>query len=632
MSLPSSPLPPDLSLPQDDRDTEGRDRALAAAREVYRYTYTKPNIRGLAMCESVPQDDQARPPYRAMLAGLVGLLARNAAELDEPGRDEISALTAALMSEGGIEAALKVVGSGVIEGKSDGAVSRFGAYADVFREFRLPADATETFLDSTFARMRLAGPNPAWIQRIDRLPDDFGADESYYRAALGEGDSLSAALSEGRAFLLEYRELASLQPGSWPVPPEVQVDYAKDPKGWDAAYQAREADYASAGPPKFLVAPLALFAVRKDTQAIAPVAIQLFPNGHGGERYPVFTPRDGYDWLAAKACVNAADGTVHETIAHLGLTHLVQEAFCLAMHNCLSAHHPLHRLLLPHFEGTLSINTAADQALVNPAGFVDKLLLPTIGGCIQLSGKAVQGLDFNASMFPKQLAARGVDGDQLSAYPYRDDGRLVWAAIERWVRSYVEHCYASNDAVAADGELQAFVRQVGQYQAADAAGRAVGGGIKGVGEYGGRIATREYLVQMITQIIWNGSAQHAAVNFPQAGPMVYAPAFPLTLMKATPAGTRRGEADYLSMLPRERPTRIQLSILELLGGVNHTKLGHYPDGPLGTSHFGPGALATLEKAFRHDLAGIESTIQDRNRTRPEYHYLSPSRIPQSINI
>lgn len=630
INLPPNPLLPKLSLPQDDGDREGRERALATARDAYRYTYAKPNIRGLAMCASIPEGDESRQPYRAMLAALTGRLALNAAELEKPGHDEIAALTTAVMSEG-IDAALKLVGSGMVEGKSDGPVSRFGAYAEVFREFRLPVEATEAFLDSTFARTRLAGPNPAWIRQIDRLPDDFGVDESHYRAAIGEGDSLSAALSEGRAFLLEYRELTSLQPGSWPVPPEIQVDYAKDPKGWDAAYKTREADYA-AHPPKLLVAPLSLFAVRKDTRALAPVAIQLFPNGHGGEKYPVFTPRDGYDWLAAKACVNAADGTVHETIAHLGLTHLVQEAFCLAMHNCLSARHPLHRLLLPHFEGTLSINTSADKTLVNPAGFVDKLLLPTIGGCIQLAGKAVQGLDFNASMFPKQLAARGVDGDQLSAYPYRDDGRLVWGAIESWVRSYVEHCYASNDAVAADSELQAFVRQVGQYQATDAAGHSVGGGIKGVGEDGGRISTRGYLVQMITQIIWNGSAQHAAVNFPQAGPMVYAGAFPLTLMKTMRAGKRSEEGDYLAMLPSQRPTRIQLFILELLGGVHHTKLGHYPDGPLGASHFGPGALAALEKTYRQNLAGIESTIQDRNRTRSEYPYLLPSQIPQSINI
>lgn len=630
MSLPPNPLPPKLSLPQEDRDQEGRERALAAARDAYRYTYTKPNIRGLAMCESIPDDDAARHPYRAMLAALIGRLARNSAELDEPGRDEVAALTTAVMSEG-IDAALKLVASGLVEGKSDGAVSRFSAYAEVFREFRLPREATEAFLDSTFARMRLEGPNPAWIRQVDRLPDDFGADESHYRAALGEGDSLSAALAEGRAFMLEYRELTSLQPGSWPVPPEIQTDYAKDPKGWDAAYKAREADYATR-PPKHLVAPLALFAARKDTRALAPVAIQLFPNGHAGEKYPVFTPRDGYDWIAAKACVNAADSTVHETISHLGLTHLVQEAFCLAMHNCLSARHPLHRLLLPHFEGTLSINTSADNALVNPAGFVDKLLLPTIGGCIQLSGKAVQRLDFNASMFPKQLAARGVDGDQLSAYPYRDDGRLVWAAIERWVRGYIEHCYASNDEVAADSELQAFVRQVGQYDTTDAAGRTVGGGIKGVGEDGGQVSTRDYLIQMITQIIWNGSAQHAAVNFPQAGLMAYAGAFPLTLMKAVPTGTRCEEADYLAMLPHHRPTRIQLFILELLGGVHHTKLGYYPEGPLGASHFGPGALAALEEAYRQDLAGIESTISDRNKTRPEYPYLLPSQIPQSINI
>jgi hypothetical protein len=53
---------------------------------------------------------------------------------------------------------------------------------------------------------------------------------------------------------------------------------------------------------------------------------------------------------------------------------------------------------------------------------------------------------------------------------------------------------------------------------------------------------------------------------------------------------------------------------------------------LGASHFGPGAVATLEETFRQNLAGIESTIQDRNRTRPVYPYLLPSQIPQSINI
>jgi hypothetical protein len=103
-------------------------------------------------------------------------------------------------------------------------------------------------------------------------------------------------------------------------------------------------------------------------------------------------------------------------------------------------------------------------------------------------------------------------------------------------------------------------------------------------------------------------------------------------MKTTPAGRRREEADYLAMLPHQRPTRIQLFILELLGNVHHTKLGYYPEGPLGASHFGPGALAALEKAYRQDLADVESTIVDRNRTRLEYSYLLPSQIPQSINI
>ena len=49
MSIPLSPIPPSLCLPQHDRDLDGRSRQIEAGRATYRYAYDKANIRGLAM-------------------------------------------------------------------------------------------------------------------------------------------------------------------------------------------------------------------------------------------------------------------------------------------------------------------------------------------------------------------------------------------------------------------------------------------------------------------------------------------------------------------------------------------------------------------------------------------------------
>ena len=51
----------------------------------------------------------------------------------------------------------------------------------------------------------------------------------------------------------------------------------------------------------------------------------------------------------------------------------------------------------------------------------------------------------------------GVDA-RISVSVHRDDGRLVWGALERWVTGYVRHYYPSDAEVGADAELQQFVR------------------------------------------------------------------------------------------------------------------------------------------------------------------------------
>ena len=633
--LPESPTEP-VALPADDPKPDRRAEQLREAQDAYGYTYSKPNLRGLAMCAELTRLEKPTATWLVEAVRVAGGLLLNAAGQKTAGIKE-SDLGQAMATAGrrAPEVLIERVThySGVASSQR---VGQMGDFARMFQHFRVPDIAAEMYLDSHFARRRVAGANPAWFTQVNAhagLPADFGVTNAHYQAAMGDDDSLDAALAEGRLYLSEYRELVDLAPGSHPVPPKIEIDYKTDPEGWDVAYAAREAAYATTGEPKVLAAPLALFAVPRGGQALAPVAIQLFPNGTHGGPHPVFTPRDGTAWLGAKTCVQMADGCVHEVISHFGLTHLVQEAFCLALHNCFAPRHPLHRLLKPHFQGTALINAAADASLVSPAGGVDQLLGSTIGGSIKIAANARNAWDFNASMFPRDLERRGVaDAEALPDYPYRDDGLLIWNALETWVGAYVGHYYATDAAVQGDVELQAFVLQASQYQATDARGRVVGGGIKGIGEDGPCVLTRDYLVQMLTQIIWNGSAQHAAVNFPQGDQMIYPPAYPLYMAGPGPTSVQGfTDADYLQQMPHDDYARTQVNTAALLGGLHDSKLGQYGRrGP--APWFGEQAVRDHLEVFQDELARIEQIIDDRNQSRPRYSYLKPSQIPQSIDI
>lgn len=635
---------PALSLPQHDDKPQRRARDLAGQREAYPYTYDKPNVRGLAMCADPPPTVIPHPGWVAQAAKVVSEIAANIAavrgeeEAEQSKRQRLADITGTIRGAGsaGPEALLDLTAEIASSGNQAGRPNNMGHYSELYRTFQLPDVALEALLDSTFARMRVAGVNPAWIRQVDPddgLPDDFGVTAAHYQSVTGDSDSLQAALTEGRLFLCEYRELLDLQPGGYPVPDKIRLKYTDDREAWDAAYKEREASYADCDHRKHLTAPLALFAVPVGSGSLTPVAIQLFPNGHNGQTYDVVTPADGAAWTAAKTWVNIADANLHEAVSHLGLTHLVQEAFCLALHNCLAPQHPLYRLLSPHFEGTFLINAAADAALVSTGGSVDKLLNSTIGGIVSMTANAVTAFNFNEAIFPRQLERRGVaDADVLQDYPYRDDGLLVWGAMTDWVRAYVEHYYASDEDVVADSELQDFVRQVGQQPSEDASGRMVGGKIGGVGEDGPQVLTRGYLVQMVTQIIWNGSAQHAAVNFPQGDLMATVPLYPLGSMGPPVSGVQGpDEQFYLDMLPMLDIAQLQIAIVDLLGSIHHTKLGGYGYG-LPIPWFSDATIQGHLEDYQRALQAVDDTILERNTRRPSYSYLRPPLIPQSINI
>lgn len=455
-------------------------------------------------------------------------------------------------------------------------------FAGLFRAIGLPPVAADLDDDRSFARLRVAGPNPLLLRRVDALDARLPLTDAHLRLTRPL-DSLAAAGAEGRLFLLDYAPLAGVEPG-------LGVD----------------------GAPKYLPAPLAAF-VADEAGGLWPVGIQCGQEPTADA--PLFTPADGPAWLTAKTFVEVADANLHEAVAHLGRTHLAIEPFVVATHRQLAARHPVHKLLTPHFRGTLAINEAAWRRLIADGGAVERVLAGTIECTRGLAAAAVTTLDWRAAALPRVLDALGVRDAGRLAHPYRDDGMLLWRATGDWVRGYLGVYYPDDATVVGDPELAAWLAEL---RSPDD-GRV--GGLPAVAGF-------DDLVELLTTLVYTCSVQHAAVNFPQYDVMSYAPRVPFAAYAPPPrSAVGVTHRDFLAMLPPLNIAEQQMELGYLLGSVRYTTLGDYPAG-----HFADPRVAGHLAAFRAALADAGRTIDERNAGRVPYTTLHPAGVPQSINV
>ncbi len=458
--------------------------------------------------------------------------------------------------------------------------------------------------DKYFAYMQVAGPNPVMLQQLAQLDLRLPITEDKYSDVAnfyGVSDTLNNALAEGRIYLADYTLLNSLVNGTFPQQQ------------------------------KYISAPLALFAVPPSSyrvRSLFPVAIS-YQETSISNNWILFTPlvtdTDADTWMTAKNIVQMADSNYHELVSHLGRTHLVVEPFVVAT-NQLPDNHNLKNLLKPHLEGTILINYGAHTTLIAPGGGVDELLASSIGSDQTLGAHGAQSylFNFNDIAFPDTLTSRGVDdASKLPTYPYRDDGLLIWGAIESWVKEYFSLYYSSDSSVLNDPDLQTWASTLISRE---------GGRLKNFGDDGqGQIKTLDYLVKAVSTIIFTASAQHAAVNFPQKELMMYTPAFPLARYLPVPIDTQQRE-NFINGLPPLEQALNQINLVYLLGSIYYTNLGNYS----ASAFTDPNVISALDK-FQTNLKDIEQQINQRNSNSKDdriipYKFLLPTNIPQSINI
>lgn len=459
-------------------------------------------------------------------------------------------------------------------------------YDDLFALAARPAILEHWRSDLAFAEQRLAGPSPRQLRRIDHLPDKLRIDDDDARAAL------SQAGFEGRLFLADYAILHGI------------------PAGGHHHHS------------RFLYAPLALFTWEPDVDAtrdappnqrgeLRPALIQLDQAPIRGNLY---TPRDGHDWLLARTVVQNADHVVAALGEQLARLHLGMEPFALASARQLGELHPVRRLLRPQLRGLVAHSHHARRELA-PEGPVERLHGPSLAGSLELIRRSAAAFDHDDARFPRDLELRGLHDDLLLPhYPWRDDGRLIWAALHEFVAAYLRLSYPGDADLAADVELRAWLDELRS---------PAGGRLRGTpGE-----PERAPLEDLLTHVVFTLGPVHSAMSHGFADYAAFAPNCPAALYSPMPARGLADERSLLAMLPPQAQSLEQLQ---------RAAVGEPPEHPLGyflpEDHLDdPPELHDLVVTLQERLVSAEQKILRRNGERLLPHRgLLPHRIPNGL--
>jgi len=372
-------------------------------------------------------------------------------------------------------------------------------------------------------------------------------------------------------------------------------------------------------PNRPLYAPKVLLKLRRGS--LTPLGI-LLASPH---RAPItLTPKSPPTrWLLAKLHVSQAMAQVHEFQHHLPL-HLLMETVALSTHNKIGAEHWVGRLLKPHLQGTILINLAAKETLLEPSpdNIAESSFAVGMEGALAL---ARTGYNFTWLDFPSMMSAQGFPSDRsegLQHFHYRDYGFRLWRILHRFVSSVVSLHYPTHQSVAEDLSLQSWARSLAP-----------------IG-FPSSLPTTSSLSHALTTIIFGASAQHQVLSGLQRM-YWYAPSLPSLLRSWLPPGEDDLSPELLAEALPAPDTALRVGRLaailtkpsgcNLLEGLGSGLAELYNNN---NNSYSNRTSDEERSQFLDYLAEAQSEMEDMSadiRAR-EYPYLDPKHVACSIDI
>jgi lipoxygenase len=235
----------------------------------------------------------------------------------------------------------------------------------------------------------------------------------------------------------------------------------------------------------------------------------------------------------------------------------------------------------------------------------------------------------------------------MKDYPYAEDGLLIWSAIENWVRKYVNYYYPNPSIIINDRELQAWYSESINVGHADLKDET----------WWPKLNDSDNLVSVLTILIWNASAQHAALNFGQYPYGGYVPNRPPLMRRLIPEESDPEYASFISdpqkyflnALPSLLQASKYMAVVDTLSthSADEEYLGERQHPSTWT---GDAEIVEAFYEFSAEIGKIEKVIDSRNSDRNlrnrcgagvlPYELLAPSSepgvtcrgVPNSVSI
>ena len=289
----------------------------------------------------------------------------------------------------------------------------------------------------------------------------------------------------------------------------------------------------------------------------------------------------------------------------------------MASRRQLHKSHPLYALLDPHLQFTLNVNhqhTFLKNRLGQPGRF-GEIFAGDYDATMQCMANAMTSFNFTESAFPKDIANRGVDNPQLF-YPYRDDGILLWDAIQDFAVQYIDVYYQSDNDVAMDHEINAWAYDI----SAPDRGRIPG--------FPEKFNSKKVLAETVGHIIFHCTAHHSCIHFNQYSFPGFVPNMPYAAYVPPPTGNEKdfGADELIRIQPAFRAAYTQ-TWTYFLTNFRVNRIGQYP-----LRRFDAEARNVIHR-FGERLSKINEQIEKRNSERVvAYQRMQPSVIPNSVSV
>nr|XP_034331323.1 arachidonate 12-lipoxygenase, 12R-type-like [Crassostrea gigas] len=377
-----------------------------------------------------------------------------------------------------------------------------------------------------------------------------------------------------------------------------------------------------------LLAPVALFVIFNDMLMPVAVWINLIDNDTGQVSIPNILSDDERlrHWVKTRIIFNMLEAQYHESVTHLGFTHILMDGVSVCMHRNLSNRHPIYKILLPHFRYMHAINIAARDDLLPPGGFIEKDMYIKRVLMIKLISKHNENCVYD----PIQTSLEKRGAKDIPGYFFKDDALQLEGAIRRFVHQYVTHYYKNDDRIVKeDEEIQGFYQELMAERAMDG---SRGCGMNGIPE----INSVKNLVDVLTYFIYTCSVEHSATNFPQYEQYAFPPNF-AALLHGHPEDEK---ADIDAIMPTREEMFSTIKIMKVLTLVFTNSLGNYEDVYMREMDTdGRNFVA----AFQQHLTEIQNRIDNRNADimagndpnqlqEYQYEWLLPKNVLNSISI